>query len=176
MTNLPAGPNRLLDLLEADYNAEGFQTGWAEPTTEDPFRSLIVLFDGIGEEERDIQLELCFLPNMKDAEDAGICILQAFVTIAEEVSPSYHRELLRLAAKLNTTLPLGSFGLFEETGVLYFKHNLLLLLDNEDASNVKAIDTQNGLILHLHQLYMDSFIKVAAGQASADETLAALPL
>lgn len=176
MTNFSTGPNRLLLLLETDYQAEGFQTGWAEPTSDDPFRSLIVQFDEIGEEARDIQLELCFLPNMEDAEAAGICILQAFVTIAEEVSSAYHGELLRLAAKLNTILTLGAFGLFEDTGVVYFKHNSLLLLGNEDVSNVTAIDTQNGLILHLHQLYMEAFLKVATGEASADDILETLTL
>ncbi|WP_419875785.1 hypothetical protein [Candidatus Pristimantibacillus sp. PTI5] len=176
MTNFSTGPDRLLRLLETDYNAEGFSTGWAEPTSEDPFRSLIVRFDGIGEEARVMQLELGFLPNMEDAEAAGICILQAFVTIAEGVSPVYCGELLRLAAKLNTMLPLGAFGFFEDTGVVYFKHNSLLLLGNEAAANIKAIDTQNGLILHLHQLYMEAFLKVAAGQATADEILEMLPL
>jgi hypothetical protein len=176
MTDFSAGPNRLLHLLETDYKAEGFQTGWAEPTDEDPFRSLIVLFDGIGEDERDIQLELCFLPNMEDAEAAGICILQAFATIAEDVSPLYHGELLRLTAKLNTTLPLGAFGLFEDTGVVYYKHNSLLLLANEDMANVKTIDTQNGLILHFLHLYLEAFMKVAAGEASADGMLETLPL
>lgn len=176
MTNLPTGPNRLLHLLEADYQAAGFQTGWTEPTTEDPFRSLITLFDNIGDEQREIQLELCFLPHMEEAEAAGICILQSFVTLTEAVSPENNTELLRLAAKLNTTLPLGAFGLFEDTGVVYFKHNSLLLLNNEDTANVKAIDAQNGLILHLHQLYMEAFIQIASGQVSADYMISTLPL
>lgn len=171
MTMDTTGPNRLLHLLEADYRSEGFQIGWAEPTPEDPFRSLIVLFDDIGDEAREIQLELCFLPNMEDAEAAGICILQAFVTIAEGVSSDYYEQLLLLAAKLNTVLPLGAFGLFADTGVVYFKHNSLLLLGNEDVSNVKAIDTQNGLILHLHQLYMEALLRVSAGDETAEQAL-----
>ncbi|WP_138753903.1 hypothetical protein [Paenibacillus sinopodophylli] len=171
MTIDSKGPNRLLQLLEADYSAEGFQTGWTEPSVEDPFRSLIVLFDGVGEDSRDIQLELCFLTDMEDAEAAGICILQAFVTITEDVSSEFYEQLLLLIVKLNTVLPLGAFGLFADTGVVYFKHNSLLLLSNEDSSNVKAIDTQNGLILHLHQLYMEALLRVSAGHESAEQTL-----
>jgi hypothetical protein len=75
---------------------------------------------------------------------------------------------------VNTTLPLGAFGLFEDTGDVYFKHNTLLLLSNGDESNAKTIDAQNGLILHLHQLYMEAFLQVAGGFQTADEACAFL--
>ncbi|MBD2868160.1 type III secretion system chaperone family protein [Paenibacillus arenilitoris] len=166
-----AGPQELLRLLESEYLAAGFPVGRTGEADDPRYRPLVVPFDGIGEEERLLRLELCFLPHMEEAEAAGIAMLQSFATIAEGVPPGRFGDLLRLAARLNTILPLGAFGLFEDTGVVYYKHNALLLLDNGSAANVKAIDAQNGLILHLHQLYMEAFIGVAEGRLSAGEAL-----
>lgn len=168
-------PYALLVQLKAQYDELEIPSAIVEASEEGP-ATLVIVFDDIGQEQRDIHMELSFLPGLAEADEAGLYFLQTFVTIAEEVPAAHYRELLSLAAKLNTTLPLGAFGLFEETGVAYFKYNCMLQASNGEAANVKAIDVQSGLILHLHQLYYDGLLEVALDGSSAASALDKLPL
>ena len=156
-------PYELLRLLETEYKAADLHTKWVDVTDEDPYQSLLVWFDNIGHNQRNFTLELAFLPDMVEAEEAGISILQAFIGLVDNVPPERHGDILRLVAKLNTILPLGSYGLFEDAGLIYYKHNSLLLLHNDASANVQAIDLANGIILHQQQLYMESLIQAADG-------------
>jgi hypothetical protein len=175
MTNSLQQPELLLQSLESSYRAEGVPTGWIEPTEADPYRTLAILFDELGDRQTPLRLELCFLPHMEAAEAEGVAFLQTFAAIAENIAPAHYTELLRITARLNTTLPLGAFGLFEDSGTLYYKHNTLLLLSNGEQACVRAIDAQGGLIIHLLQLYTDALLSVA-GEASAEAGLASLGL
>ncbi|MDQ0113430.1 hypothetical protein [Paenibacillus harenae] len=168
-------PNDMLYQLKAQYDEIGLISSVVEATGETP-ATLVILFAEIGQEHRNIHMELSFLPGLADADEAGLYFLQTFVTLAEEVPAAHYRELLSLAAKLNTTLPLGAFGLFEDTGVAYFKHNCMLQASNGDSANVKSIDIQSGLILHLHQLYFDGLLEVAIEGAPAASVLDKLPV
>lgn len=163
--------NDLLVQLKAQYDEAGLISAIVEANEESPAPSLVILFDEVGDNGHTIHVELSFLPNLADADAAGVFFLQSFVAIAEQVPTGHYPELLKLTAKLNTTLPLGAFGLFEETGVAYFKQNCLIHAENGDAANAKAIDIQTGLILYLHQLYLDGILEVAAGGTPAADVI-----
>ncbi len=174
MTQSMPYTDTLLHSLDSSYRAEGVPTGWIEPTEADPYRTLVILFGELGDRQIPLRLELCFLPHMEAAEAEGIVFLQTFASIAENAEPACYPELLRLMARLNITLPLGAFGLFEDSGTLYFKHNTLMLTSIGEQASIRAIDAQGGLILHLLQLYSDALLSVALGEATAEEALAGL--
>ncbi|SFM12755.1 hypothetical protein SAMN03159341_11766 [Paenibacillus sp. 1_12] len=135
---------------------------WAEPTKESPYPSLIVRFDEIGERPSLIDLELCFLPGMESFTQEGIAILQTFAVLRSNVPPSTYTKLLAETAKINIQLPLGGFGLFTDTRVLYFKHNTLLHRDWLGSPQaLEHLDRQNALVLHQLYLFTDLLLNMA---------------
>ena len=146
------------------YNELGILNHWAEPTKDSPYSSLILRFDEIGERNLLIDLELCFLPEMDSLMQEGVYILQSFAVLKDDVPPSAYAKLLAETARINIQLPLGAFGLFTDTGVLYFKHNTIQ--HREWLSNQLALqhfDRQNALVVHQFYLYTDLLLNLAEG-------------
>ncbi|WP_240414705.1 hypothetical protein [Paenibacillus periandrae] len=140
---------------------------WAEPTNESPYPSLILRFDEIGERFTIIDLELCFLPRMESFTEEGVAILQTFAVLRNNVPPSTYTKLLAETAKINIQLPLGGFGLFTDTGVLYFKHNTILQRDWLSSSQaIEHLDRQNALVLHQLYLFTDQLLNISEGHES----------
>jgi hypothetical protein len=169
-------PDSLLKKCQEMYEQGGIKCEWQAPTKEVPVNSLMIFFGGLGERELSVIVNLCFIPGLDVAAEQGIHILQTFVTIKEKVSSSVFDELLKATAKINTQVPLGAFGLFEELGLLYFKHSSLINSTTDDQTNISNIDKQNGLILYLQDIFMDALIEVAEGRMTVEQALQSTPL
>lgn len=154
------------------YQNLAIPSRWVEPTEESPFHSLIVRFDDIGERGTIVDMELCFIPGMDQFEQEGVYILQSFAVLSERTPSDKAVELHQLTAYVNMQLPLGSFGLYPDSGTLYFKHNTMLHRSwlTEERS-VKSIDIQNGLLLSQFYQYAERLIDVAEGRKTAEEAM-----
>jgi hypothetical protein len=172
MVGTDALPDSFLLQCYRYYESLGIAVRWAEPTEESPFYSMIVRFDDIGERGTTVDLELCFIPGMELLAQEGVYILQSFAALAERVPSDKAAELLHAAAYINMQLPLGAFGLYADSGTLYFKHNTMLhraWLTEE--TSVNGVDRQNGLVLHQLYQYAEPLIDVAEGRKTAEEVL-----
>lgn len=172
MTSADKMPDSFLLQCYRYYETVGLTVRLAEPVEESPYYSLIVRFDDIGERGSIVDLELCFIPGLELFAREGVYILQSFAVLADRVPADKAAELLRATAFVNMLLPLGAFGLSEESGTLYFKHNTMLHRDwLTEATAVNGIDRQNGLLLHqLHQ-YAERLVDVAEGHLTAEAIL-----
>jgi hypothetical protein len=162
MTSSPDSAVSFLRQFQQYYDQLKIINHWAEPTKESPYPSLILRFDEIGERSSLIDLELCFLLEMDQFTQEGVYILQSFAVLKDNVPPSAYAKLLAETAKINIQLPLGGFGLFTDTGVLYFKHNTFQ--HSEWLSNQLALehfDRQNALIVHQLYLFTDLLLNLA---------------
>jgi hypothetical protein len=92
-----------------------------------PYDTLMVKLELFEKEPRVWWLELSFLPGLEDELD-DVSILQCFVALSEQTADE------KLIVKVNANLPIGSFGLLDDPGILFFKHNALLPNDNQVAS------------------------------------------
>jgi hypothetical protein len=92
-----------------------------------PYDTLMVKLELFEKEPRVWWLELSFLPGLEDELD-DVSILQCFVALSEQTADE------KLIVKVNANLPIGSFGLLDDPGILFFKHNALLPNDNQAAS------------------------------------------
>jgi hypothetical protein len=155
-------PDSFLRRFQQYYDQRDIVNHWAEPTEESPYPSLILRFEEIGERNVLIDLELCFVPGLDAFSQEGIYILQSFAVLHDNVPASAFADLLAETASVNITLSLGAFGLFSDTGTLYFKHNTLLsreVLDSPHA--LQHLDRQNALILHQFHLFADRLLDIA---------------
>ncbi|MFD2671277.1 hypothetical protein [Marinicrinis sediminis] len=160
---------RILQGCQALYGEAGIPVKVVEADEQFPYASLLVAFDGIGEQERNIQLDICFLPSLQSSDEDPVQLLQTFVSICEAPGVTLSPDMHRFIQLLNTNLPLGAFGWMEEAGVLFYKANTIIDTAVDQAQNVKMMDRQNGLILHIHQLFMDVILDVWEGNASYEE-------
>ncbi len=68
---------------------------------------------------RVLRLQVMFLPDLDDPAVIQLSVGLPYAFDPDEVGP-----LCRFLCRLNTVLPIGQFGLFEEEGLLYFRANL----------------------------------------------------
>lgn len=169
MTSTDMLPESFLQEVCRYYETIGLRVRLAEPAEESPYYSLIVRFNDIGERGLIVDLELCFVPGLEAFAQEGVYILQSFAVLAEHVPADNAAELLRATSYINMLLPLGAFGLYEESGTLYFKINSMLHRDwLTEATAVNKIDRQNGLLLHQLYQYAERLIDIAEGRLAAD--------
>jgi len=158
------------------YEQAGLVTSWAEPSEDAPFHSLLVRFDKVGGRESSVTMELCFLPYLEEAASEGVYLLQTFITITENIFSAAAAELLKIVAKINTQLPVGAYGFFEDTGVVYFKYNIIINESAGEEAIIKTINQQSGLILHQIYLFIDAILDVAEGIKPVAEAWQSAPL
>lgn len=162
MTSFSDFADAFLRRFQQYYQERDIANHLADPTEDSPFSSLILRFDEIGERNAVIDLELGFLPGLDAFSQEGLYILQSFAVLRNDVSPTAYAGLLAETAKINIELPLGSFGLFADTGVLYFKHNTIQNREWLDSPRaLEHFDRQNALVVHQFYTFADRLLSLA---------------
>lgn len=157
MNNKQVAHNRLLlEQAMQYYKSVEVPAKLEEATKEAPYVALLLRFDDVGSKNASIVLEISFIPGMEAAEKEGVYLMQSFAVLANETDVNRELELQRTICEINTTLPIGAFGLFDNGGECYYKYNAIV--DEQwltgDAA-LKRLDRQNGLIVHLLNQYAD---------------------
>lgn len=149
----------VLSKLLRHYQEFGVPARLADPDESAPYASLLLRFEEIGSSNDSLVLEMSFVPGLEEAAHEGIYLLQSFAVLRDRTPPEKQTSLQRTCASLNLTLPLGAFGVMDDGGALYFKHNAMLRSEwLKDEDGVRHLDRVNGLILHqLHQ-FMDRLL------------------
>ncbi|MFD0672777.1 hypothetical protein [Cohnella sp. GCM10027633] len=149
----------VLSKLLKHYHDHGIPAKLADPDEAAPYASLLIRFEEIGSQDDSLLLEMSFVPGLEEAAHEGVYLLQSFAVLRDRTPPEKQDALLRACASLNLTLPVGAFGVLEEGGALFFKHNAMVRGDwLQDEEGVRHLDRVNGLILHqLHQ-FMDRLL------------------
>ena len=164
-----------LEQVEKLFSEPGIPTLMVPATEDAPFASLVARFDALGESEEVVDLQLSFLPLPPETEAENAHILQSFVELSSDVDRERLPELMWLTSTLNSMLPIGTFGILEKRGVLFFKHNALIDGNLDLHANVKLVDRQTGLFLYVLSLYIDTVLQVARGEADAHDALESTP-
>lgn len=143
----------VLSKLLRHYQEFGVPAKLADADEAAPYASLLLRFEEIGSRDDSLVLEMSFVPGLEEAAHEGVYLLQSFAVLRDRTPPEKQEALRRACASLNLTLPIGAFGVLEEGGALYFKHNSMLRGEwLQDEEGVRHLDRVNGLILHqLHQ-------------------------
>jgi hypothetical protein len=113
---------------------EAYRTELLPASAVVPYDVLLVRIESFEGEGRVWSLELSFLPGLEDELD-DVSILQCFVALSDHISEEHRAALNMLIVKLNAKLPIGSFGLLDNPGMLFFKYNAMLPNDNAAASD-----------------------------------------
>lgn len=137
------------------------------------YDTLLVRLESFEEANRVWLLELSFLPGL-EGDLERVSILQSFVSLADQIAEAHGAALNRLLVKLNAKLPLGGFGLLDNPGRLFYKHNALLPDDYPDAGD-QIVQELVPMTTYLITLFSEPLIRVASGQKSAEDALSDMP-
>ncbi|MBP1932279.1 hypothetical protein [Ammoniphilus resinae] len=165
------------------YRDAGIPCQLIEPTEDIPYLSLVLSFELIQQASHTIQVEMNFIPGLDSAKE-GIHILQIFVSTLKmgesgtscNADPLYLADLYRIVNRINVNLPLGAFGIMEEASLIFYKINCVVDSNQSVEWNTRHIDRNMGLLIHIHDLFINAFKEAASGTLSYDDAVARLNL
>ncbi|CAN5152000.1 hypothetical protein BH09BAC1_BH09BAC1_21990 [soil metagenome] len=123
----------------------------------------------LPDEDNQIQMETAFLPQLEDDMD-GSSILQMMTPILVADEKVDKGELFSLIIKLNTFMPMGAFGYWEEQNLVYHKQNNIVgkTLSEEVFA---SLEEQIGTIQYVLMSFVPSLAAVAIDGAKMKEAL-----
>lgn len=112
-----------------------------------------------GKAEKDIVIECCFIPMQLPTEGMGL--LQFFVTLLEGAPDCNSEQTEKACAYCNDFCALGAFGLFEQAGQVYLKHNTIVDGSLELEKIIPFIADNLSVLLAAVSRFMDGLLQVA---------------
>ena len=119
-----------------------------------------------GKVAKDVVIEACFIPMQLPSEDSGL--LQFFVTLFQGAPDMNVNQLRRACSYCNDFCALGSFGLFEQGGQIYLKHNTLLDGSLELEKIIPFVADNISLLLAAVSRFIDGLAQVAYAGMTLD--------
>lgn len=167
------GHRASLDHFNESLSSESYRTQLLPAGDRVPYDTLLVTIESFEEENRVWRLEMSFLPGLEGDLDK-VSILQCFVPLSDQIAEESRSALNLLIVKLNAKLPIGGFGLLDNPGMLFFKHNAMLPDDKLDAA-YQIVHELIPMTTYLIVLFSESLVRVARGEKTAEEALADMP-
>lgn len=115
----------MLKHLEKVLQKENFETRWVPSSHAAPMDQLVVALPS-DKNNRVASLWLTPLPELEEDFGEGISLLQFFAELPFQYRAETQSELGRLILELNNSLPVGSFGLRQPEGVIFYRYVLML--------------------------------------------------
>ena len=122
-----------------------------------------------GKVAKDVVIEACFIPMQLPSEDSGL--LQFFVTLFQGAPDMNVNQLRRACSYCNDFCALGSFGLFEQGGQIYLKHNTLLDGSLELEKIIPFVADNISLLLAAVSRFIDGLAQVAYAGMTLDAVI-----
>ena len=82
-----------------------------------------------GKVQQDVLLEMCFIPMTMPRPNTEL--FQMYATILVNMPEKFMPELKRAVFYCNDFTPVGQFGVFEQAGQVYMRHNIVLTTDDD---------------------------------------------
>lgn len=162
---------QVLERVQQVYEQMGLEAELFPPDAESNFFVLIVRFPLEGS-DRLVDVEFTAIPEADPQFKPGeFFTLQTYTQLSDAISAQNLNELLWLVVKLNTQLPIGQFGVFDNLQILYFKQNCLINHTIAPDSNLSLIQRQTQLFLTVLSRFIHLVLPVANGHMKGQEAL-----
>lgn len=162
-----------LHALKQRLDSIGLVTALFDPSPPTENFSSLVVAQPLGASTLpSVNWEFTFIPQPAGVESAYIN-LQTYAQLYDGLGPGAYDGLRWLTTKLNCFLPVGLFGLFENLGVLYWKHTHLLDKALPADTNLGVIAAQTAMATNVLDDFGDTLLEAATGARSAAGALRA---
>lgn len=162
-----------LHALDQRLAGAGLSTAFFDPSPPAENSSSLVVAQPLGAATlSSVNWEFTFIPQPVGVESPYMN-LQTYAQLYDGLVPGAFDGLRWLTTKLNCFLPVGHFGLFENLGVLYWKHTHLLDSALAMETNLGLIEAQTAMATNVLGDFGDTLIEAATGARSAAGALRA---
>ncbi len=165
--------NLVTYLQEFEYDASLIESEVGDGKT---YTTMYVVVDISSEQlpgENQLRVETAFLPQAED--DKGThSILQTMVPVLVADQAVDKNELFGLIIKLNTFMPMGAFGYWEEQNMVYHKQNNMVANKSNDG-DYASFEEQLAMIQYVLTSFVPSLAAAALDGKTVKEALESNP-
>ncbi len=160
--------NQILSCMAEVIKQNGFRTQFFDGTDGNPPMTRIEL-NRLGKVKQDVIIDMWFPPAKMAREETALFQMHATMF---EIDPDamVHNlpELKRAIFYINNFCTIGQFGLFEEDGVIYMRHNIVVNMQDDMERIVTDICDYFSLLLTGVQRFVDAIAQIAMGAVNIE--------
>lgn len=119
-----------------------------------------------GKVQQDVLLEMCFIPMTMPRPNTEL--FQMYATLLVNMPEKFMPELKRAVFYCNDFTPVGQFGVFEQAGQVYMRHNLVITADDDLERIVTEICDYFSLMLASIGRFVDALAQIASGATTIE--------
>lgn len=156
---------RVLSCMAEVMKQNGFRTEFFDGKDGNPPMTRVEL-PRQGKVQQDVMIDMWFPPAKMAREETAL--FQMHVTMLANLPEAHMPELKRAIFYSNNFCTIGQFGLFEEDGVVYMRHNIILNLKDDMERIVTDICDYFSLLLTGIQRFVDALAQIGCGAATIE--------
>lgn len=119
-----------------------------------------------GKVQQDVIIEMCFVPMSMPRPNTQL--FQLYATLMVNMPDKFMPELKRAVFYCNDFCPIGQFGVFENAGQVYMRHNLVLNMEDTLERIVTDICDYYSLMIASIGRFIDALAQIASGATTIE--------
>lgn len=119
-----------------------------------------------GKVQQDVIIEMCFVPMKMPRPNTQL--FQLYATLMVNMPEKNMPELKRAIFYCNDFCPIGQFGVFEEAGQVYMRHNMVVNTDDTMERIVTDICDYYSLMIASIGRFIDALAQIASGATTIE--------
>lgn len=159
---------RVLACMADVIKQNGFRTEFFDGKDGNPAMTRVELVKQ-GKVQQDVIIDMWFPPAKMAREETAL--FQMHATLLQIDPKGMERNLPELKCAIfysNNFCTIGQFGLYEEDGVIYMRHNIVLNMQDDLERMVTDICDYFSLMLSGIQRFVDALAQIAMGAANIE--------
>lgn len=119
-----------------------------------------------GKVQQDVVMEMCFVPMTMPRPNT--MLFQLYTTLLVGMPERNMAELKRAVFYCNDFCPVGQFGVFEQAGQVYMRHNIVLDMEDSLEQIVTEVCDYYSLILASVGRFIDALAQIGSGATTIE--------
>ncbi|MDO5785449.1 MAG: hypothetical protein Q4P20_10355 [Eubacteriales bacterium] len=160
--------NQILSCMAEVIQQNGFRTQFFDGKDGNPPMTRVEL-NRLGKVKQDVIIDMWFPPAKMAREETALFQMHATMFQIEPGAMEKNLpELKRAIFYINNFCTIGQFGLFEEDGVIYMRHNIVVNMQDDMERIVTDICDYFSLLLTGVQRFVDAIAQIAMGAVNIE--------
>ena len=159
---------KILSCMADVIKQNGFRTEFFEAENGQQPMTRVEL-SRLGKVKQDVIVDMWFPPAKMAREETALFQMHATMLQVEADAVSRNLpELKRALFNINNFCTIGQFGLFEQDGVVYMRHNIVVNMKDDPERIITDICDYFSLMLSSIQRFVDAIAQIAVGAVNIE--------
>ena len=160
--------NQILSCMADVMQQNGFRTQFFDGKDGNPAMTRVEL-NRLGKVKQDVIIDMWFPPAKMAREETALFQMHATMFQIEPGAMERNLpELKRAIFYINNFCTIGQYGLFEEDGVIYMRHNIVVNMKDDMQRIITDLCDYYSLLLTGVQRFVDAIAQIAMGAVNIE--------